>query len=100
MLICLNMEKNSQLVRYLNFLIVSKNEPLRAYLLHRIKVEDKKSQAASDLLQGLEESSSDELVIDQSLLEKMLTVLQEDPHVNYEVLLLEQLKEFYLLQQE
>lgn len=40
------------------------------------------------------------MIIEQALLEKMLTVLQEDVNVNYEVLLLEQLKEFYLLQQE
>jgi len=100
MLICLNLEKNSQLVRYLNFLIISKHEPLRAYLLHRIKTEDKASDNPIEWLQGLEESSDDQLVIEQSLIEKMLTVLQEDTHVNYDVLLLEQLKEFYLLQQE
>lgn len=30
----------------------------------------------------------------------MIQLLSEDPNLNYEVLLTEQLKEFYLLQQE
>lgn len=33
-------------------------------------------------------------------IEKAITVLQEDSQVNYDVLLQEQLKEFYLLQPE
>ena len=51
------------------------------------------------LLSGLEEidPNSDDLLIDQALVEKMIFLLQEDPNVNYDVLLTEQLKEFYLL---
>ena len=74
------------MVRYLNILILRKHPNLLEYLARPV--------------QGLEMEDDFDLessVNDGKLMEKLANMMQENKEINYEVLLAEQLKEFYLL---
>ena len=92
-LLNLNLLRNNELVKFLNYQILRKNPSLLAYV--KSKIQQGKPAQAHLILQGPPEEADYMRAI-----ERAVAVLMEDSQVDYEVLLQEQLKEFYLLQPE
>ena len=96
LLLNLNLLRNNDLIRYLNYQILRKSPQLLAYIKNRIKLTQQMKQTP----QAVFEPTQDEAAEYLKAIDKAIQVLQDDPQVNYDVLLHDQLKEFYLLQPE
>lgn len=84
-ILALNTLKANDMIRYINFEILRNNDDLFEYLKKRVVKHELKAKKVTN-------ENVDEVV------NRAITLLQSDQSINYNVLVIEQLKQFYNLQ--
>jgi hypothetical protein len=84
-ILSLNTLKANDMIRYINFEILRNNDDLFEYLKKRVVVHELKAKKVTS-------ANVDEVV------STAITLIQSDKSINYNVLVIEQLKQFYNLQ--